>query len=707
MNSLRIRVLVALALVAVFLGGAAFWCYVAYRTKSVQREAEHYGSALADAMVAAVLPRMATADKEGLQDLLQTLVRSHLYESAAVIGRSGTVLASEPAVAGPADPDRNPRCAGCHSQRPPLPVARLDARPGGERLVQVFRALPADSSCVRCHTSADSPLGYLYIDVGVTTPFQRLRTDAVRLIAGAGAAILLLLLCAYGVLSRMVVRPLWQLREEAERLERGEAGVAFTVNREDELGAVAAALNRAARRQQGVLREISALVSHLGECGVNVQMALSRLREGVSAGRNAAEAILRSVDGLNTALEETRTHLDAIAGSTSDNSTSLIQMSASIDEVAGTADDLAQQVSAVASSVIQMVQSTAEVAENVEGLARETEATVSSMSQIDASTRRIEKTARQAADLGEEVARAAEEGSGAVQETLRGIHDSYAVIQETADVMAHLAEASRNIDRVVKIINEINDKTKLLALNAAIIAAQAGEHGRSFAVVAHEIQNLSERTTASTGEISRIVRRIQEQAELATGAVARGQEATARSVELAERAGASLQHILEKARAASRMNQSILKATEEQARGSRSVTDSMRQVNAMVSHIRQAVQEHRTSGDLVSQSTDVMRNLTEQVKLATAEQAEVSRYISEAVAAIDKNLQDILNALARERQETGRILEHLRNLKERTKDQDGSIHEVERVLHELQAQIRGLEKRASALVGGGTEKDLS
>lgn len=700
---LRFRITAAVAAVLLLGSGTAFVWYAVYRYNGVEAEAVHYGRALADGLAATVESHLTEMDVGGLRHTLGAMASTGLYESAAVVGRSGRILASFPELPDRVAPDEEPRCAGCHGQRPPLPYEHLDRTVDDHPVARVFRPIANGPDCRGCHPGDEAVLGYLFLDAAVGTPYQRLRREAWTVLGAGGVTVALVLVGTFLAVHTLVTRRLARLAEAVERFEAGEPLDEVSETRDDELGRVERALVRAAARRREILDEVSGLASMLRDRSVEVQLALSRVREGVQRGRAAAEAILTAVQGLDQAMEDTRAHLDAIASSTSDNSTSLVEMSASIDEVAGSADQLAQQVSATAASVLQMVQSIGEVAENVEGLARETELTVSSMSQIDASTRQIEKSAREAAELGVRMAAAAEEGSRAVEATLGGIHDSYEVIQDTARVMGELAEASRAIRRVVKIINEINDKTKLLALNAAIIAAQAGEHGKSFAVVAHEIQGLSDRTSASTGEIFRLVRRIQDQAEAANEAVARGQSATARSVELAETAGQALRHILETARTSNEMNQRILAATQEQARGSQSVVGSMQQVAAMVEHIRQAAREHRKSGDLVGESTEIMRDLTEQVKLATAEQAEVSRYISDAVSAIDRNLQDLLGAVEREREETERILAHMQELSGRTGDQDAGVQGVEEVIRELQAQIEGLDRRARALLGGGGE----
>ncbi len=700
MRSLRVRITAAVAAVLLLGSGTAFVWYAVHRYDGVRAESVHYGRSLADGLAGAMESSLLRMDTNQLEATLSAMAQTGLYETAAVVGRTGRILAAFPPLPDRVDPLAQPRCAGCHARRPPLPYEELDRSNADRPVVRVFRTIANGPACQGCHPATDRVLGYLLLDASVASPYSRLLREAWTVLGAGAGTIAVVVLGVYGVLRFLLTNKMEGLEEMVDRFEAGLPLEEPAEEPTDELGRIGAALCRAAQRRRAVLAEVSALAATLRERGVEVQLALSRLREGVERGKGAAGAVLAAVQGLDEALEETRSHLDAIASSTSDNSTSLVEMSASIDEVAGSADELAQQVSATAASVLQMVQSIGEVAENVEGLARETEATVSSMSQIEASTRQIERSARDAAGLGVRVSEAAEEGVRAVEATLDGIHDSYQVIQDTARITGDLAEASRSIQRVVKIINEINDKTKLLALNAAIIAAQAGEHGRSFAVVAHEIQGLSDRTAASTGEIFRIVRGIQEQAEAANEAVARGQSATARSVELAERAGQALRHILDTARTASRMNQQILEATQEQARGSQNVVGSMQQVAAMVEHIRQAAREHRESGDLVGQSTEIMRNLTEQVKLATAEQAEVSRYISDAISAIDRNLQDLLGAVAREREETERILGHMHELRARSGEQESGVEEVETVIRELQTQIDGLERRAQALLGG-------
>ncbi|MBE0616751.1 MAG: hypothetical protein IH608_02330 [Proteobacteria bacterium] len=698
MSTVRVRVLVVPGLLVLVLCGAAFSWYVVQRLRSLAAEALAHGEAMADAFGTALGPLLERMDTAGVRALVQAAGVSPVYGTVAVVGRaSGRVVASQPPLPEVVEPKELPSCAGCHGQERELPYARLVDGGEGAESVRVFRSLPRGPSCRRCHTGENSVLGYLLLDVPISSRFRALRAETGQVLAMGLVTILALLGLAYRFLTTAVVRPLEQLRAAAEAGERGQASLSLPEGVGRELASVGHALQAAAGRRAATTGELRALGEHLRQRSSQVANALNRLREEGVLEEEGARAILEAITALNGSLGETGASLRTITSSTTDNSASLIELSASVDEVARTADHLAQEVTNTAAAVVEMVQSVVEVGGRVEVLAGETETTASSMAQINSSTRQIEQNAREAVHLSGRMGEAAQEGSAAVQATLEGIHASHGVIQETARAVTDLAEASQAIGGVVKIINEINDKTKLLALNAAIIAAQAGEHGKSFAVVAHEIKGLSDRTAASTGEIARINRGIGQRMAVAAEAVSKGQEATARNVALSERAGRALERILSTVRVSHDMAQEILVSTEEQTRGNERVMASMGQVTELVAHIRHAAREHRVTGEQVNAGTEVMRSLTEQVKLATAEQAEVSRYLSEAIAAVDHNLRGLLMVLEEEGEQAETILGHARRLQEQSSRQEEGVRSVEGAMEDLQVKMKGLTSRIGDL----------
>ncbi|HSH69558.1 MAG TPA: methyl-accepting chemotaxis protein [Deferrisomatales bacterium] len=664
MKPLDRRFLLLGAGAAVVVWGTVFSLYGACRERLDRGQVVARAEGVATALTG-VLDAAAEGGPEGLSRALAGAVRGDLVRAAAVIGSDGASRAVSPGLELGAAPLASAACAVCHGAGQVGP-RRAAVFSGG--VLHLFRPGAVGGGHL-----------YLALEPGLLAPGGG---DLWLVFATGLVAVGVLAAGLLGALRGRVLRPASQLAEQLGAQLGAGAGAG--------LQELVAAAGAAAVARGGMERNLRRCAARWEGAGDRAFRHLEELKQGAQVTREIGRHILAAAEQLNTTVEGFRGHLNGISRSTSDNSTSLIEMSASIDEVAGVAEQLSRFVASSATSVDQMVKAIGEVADRVETLARETDTTASSMAHIDASTREIEVNAREATLLSGRMAEAARDGSRAVEETLRGIHSSYGVIQDTARAMDELQESSLAIGGVVKIINEINDKTKLLALNAAIIAAQAGEHGKSFAVVAHEIKSLSDRTASSTGEISRLIKGIRGRMAVAAEAVARGEGATGSSVELAERAGEALLHILDTAQISHDMTREILGATEEQSRGSQRVMASMQEVNAMVTYIRQAAGEHRSSGEAVTAQTGTMRELTEQVKLATAEQAEVSRYISDAIAAIDRNLQTMVDAVDRKRGETDRLFTHAGELRERGKAGAREVEAVEDSLRGVTEELRAL-----------------
>jgi methyl-accepting chemotaxis protein len=150
-----------------------------------------------------------------------------------------------------------------------------------------------------------------------------------------------------------------------------------------------------------------------------------------------------------------------------------------------------------------------------------------------------------------------------------------ATARRTADVINRLGERAENVGSILTVIEDITDQTGLLALNAAILAAQAGEHGKGFAVVAAEIRGLASRTAASTQEIGKLITAVQEESREAVGVVREEVAMVAEGARLARDAGDALNKILKRADLSRDMSRGINKAATEQARGIRQVSEAV------------------------------------------------------------------------------------------------------------------------------------
>src|SRR5512135_1629229 len=168
-----------------------------------------------------------------------------------------------------------------------------------------------------------------------------------------------------------------------------------------------------------------------------------------------------------------------------------------------------------------------------------------------------------------------------IEKTIDGMNRMETTARRTADVVNRLGGRAESIGSILTVIEDITDQTSLLALNAAILAAQAGEHGKGMSVVATEIRELANRTAASTQEISKLIVAVQEDSREAVAVMGKGVQLTTEGTRLAREAGDALQKILERAGQAREMSHAISRAAAEQTVGMRQVSEAVDRINAM------------------------------------------------------------------------------------------------------------------------------
>ncbi|MBS1156040.1 MAG: hypothetical protein H6R07_1964 [Proteobacteria bacterium] len=206
-----------------------------------------------------------------------------------------------------------------------------------------------------------------------------------------------------------------------------------------------------------------------------------------------------------------------------------------------------------------------------------------SINHISASARETESNSRQAAEL-------ATHGEQLAKEAADEIRRISSDIGAAADLIRGLVERSREIDGMSAVIKEIADQTNLLALNAAIEAARAGEQGRGFAVVADEVRKLAERTGGATQDITRTIRAVQSDTDIAAARMEGVRDQVTHGVELAEKAAQALREINDGARATLEKTREVASAAQEQSQVSNSIAGNVECIARMVEESDAAVQ---------------------------------------------------------------------------------------------------------------------
>jgi len=248
-----------------------------------------------------------------------------------------------------------------------------------------------------------------------------------------------------------------------------------------------------------------------------------------------------------------------------------------------------------------------DLAANVGHQMEDTESVATAMKEMAASVEEVAHNTQQANDASHVVSEAAHEGEKNVQETVKMMHLIADFFQTATKTINTLGDRSKQIGEIISMIDDIADQTNLLALNAAIEAARAGEQGRGFAVVADEVRKLAEKTSKATKEIADMIKGIQVDTKNAVSAMDEGTKEGKAGVSLAIEAGAALDKIVETVKRVSDMIAQIATAAEEQSATTEEITRN-------IGSIAEVSKDTMTKAEASSSVTEEMKKLAEELE---------------------------------------------------------------------------------------------
>jgi methyl-accepting chemotaxis protein len=394
--------------------------------------------------------------------------------------------------------------------------------------------------------------------------------SSIMLIVVLGTIAILIGLGAAFVITRGITGPVSKIANVADGVAVGEVDHEIDIDSKDEIGMLAESF----RRLIAYMKELAGHAQSIADNDLTVEVEPKSEQDVLG---NSFKTMVNNLTDMIGQLGQNATELVSAAN----------EIASTSEQMSRGASDQTQQVNQISTAVEEM-------------------------------TATIVESSRNAGDASEGskgAAETAEQGGIIVNDTIQGMERIASVVRVSAEAIGKLAQSADQIGEIVGVIDDIADQTNLLALNAAIEAARAGEQGRGFAVVADEVRKLAERTGKATGEITEMIKGIQTETSEAVESMESGTAEVDKGRELADKAGNSLTEIVNMSQRVMDMIQQIATASEQQSTAAEQISKNIENVASVTKESATGAEQAATAAEELNRQAEGLQSMVSRFRV--------------------------------------------------------------------------------------------
>lgn len=458
--------------------------------------------------------------------------------------------------------------------------------------------------------------------------------------------ILSFFICVF-IIKIILLKPIGSILKSSDQIANGNLLARVSVHTNDELGDLSNRFNIMAKQLYNTVSAIQCSYVKMTQSNIELENRVENVFDVIDKQSANLDNITLYLTEITKSIQSISESINDLYENAEDTATSVLKMSNAITGVLRIIEDLDNITEQTAGNIARLASNIKRTSENSSQLNSFAENISASMIEMEQSTKQVEIITKESLDLTEQVSIYSEDSIKVVEQSIKLMENVRNAVCQTAEDLQALKAGSIEIGNIIVVINDITEQTNLLSLNAAIIAAHAGENGKGFSVVADEIRNLSENTKVSTKEIEKLIKGFQNSLIKSVASMAEAAKLIDQGANLGLETGNALQRIARAAVKSGNIAREIVRNTKEQTESQKIITKDVNDETSMIKEMDQVLKELAVISENIFQAVDNIKSGSKHSRDLMIDQTTESRQISEAVTRIT-NMIDTINRVSYE-----------------------------------------------------------